>query len=153
MGLFSAFFGKSKESAIGKQIKLRAEEFVITYGNQYKGLDYSQQSLTVLDRLLVSFREIWNDMSDDDKTEVLTNISSYMLWVAKTQYNGNFYWSEKHAQPVLVIGEPDYRVAFMPQAEVKNSIEQDNAHPLAGFYRKISDELQKATPQTNILIA
>lgn len=154
MGLFSSIFGNRREqSAIGKQIKLRAEEFVITYGVHYKGLDYSVQSINVLDRLLCDITPNWGEMSADIKHEVITNASSYVLWVIKQQCGGSFYWSEQRLQPVLVIGEPNYRVALMAQDRVKNKVEKTDAPGIILLYRQVMDELQAAVSTTDILLS
>jgi hypothetical protein len=153
MNILSFLFSKKgRPSAIGKQVKLRAEEFIISYGEHYKGLDYSQQSLIVLDRLLDDYSQQWKDLSSEKKNEVVTNASSYILWVACRQYGGNFYWSEEEQQPVLVIGEPDYRVATMPQNKVSSRIEQGDSHNIIIYYRKIAESIQQATNNSNILV-
>ena len=144
MGILSFIFGKNdNQSAIGKQVKLRAEEFVVSYGEKYKGLDYSVQSLTELDYLLGELKS-WVDLSDDERNGIITNAASYILWVAKQQYNSIFYWSEKHAQPVLVIGEPDYRIALIAQDKVLNRIEKKDSD-IRTFYNKLKDRVQTAT--------
>ena len=111
MSILSFIFGKGeKQSAIGKQVCLRAEEFVVSFGKKYKGLDYSLQSLMVIDHLLDDYSPRWEKLSTEEQNEILTNASCYILWIAQQQYGGKFYWSEQHRQPVLVIGEPDYRL-------------------------------------------
>ena len=153
MGILSFLLGKSnKQSAIKIQIRMRAEEFVVTYGERYKGLDYSQQSLVVIDRLLSEYTNDWKDMSIESQSELLTNASSYILWIAHQQYNGNFYWSEQYLQPVLVIGEPDYRIAFMLQDKIHNYIEKKDDQKISLLYRKIAEEQQRAIKDSNILI-
>jgi hypothetical protein len=148
MNILSFLFGeKNGLSAVGKQVTLRAEEFVINYGEHYKGLDYSQQSLIVLDRLLDDYSQQWGNFPDEKKNEITTNASSYILWVASQQYGGNYYWSEEHVQPVLVIGEPDYRIAVMPQNTVRDRIEYGGSHAIASFYRKIAEDMQFAKTQ------
>lgn len=107
---------------------------------QKESLDYSIESLVVVDELLDELR---SDLELDEDT--LYNMSSmigcYVFETARKNYGGEYLWVRNEEQPVLVAGRPDFQVSIRAWQKVKgrlvNGKEDSIPFYIAGYQEHI----------------
>jgi hypothetical protein len=78
-------------------------------------------------------------------------MGSYILYVGYTEHGGKFYWSDKNDQPVLVVGEPHFKLALMAFDKVRSRLSGDEADNIPFFYKGFSERAKKAESGTDAL--
>jgi len=75
-------------------------------------LDYSQASLAMIDEMMDEFAAMAADMPVDARQGLVQIMGCYTMAVADKTFEGEFLWDERSEQPVFVVGEPEYHIAF-----------------------------------------
>ncbi|MDJ0941322.1 MAG: hypothetical protein QNJ00_16290 [Woeseiaceae bacterium] len=137
---------------LANQIKEKAELAVSQFEERSGGrLDYSPASLDVIDEMLREASDFSNDMPPDQINALVKLMGSYVLHVGFVQHGGVFYWSDEQQQPVLVVGEPDFRIAIMTFGKVRGRLLGDEGDNISFFYVGFSDRIRDAEPGVDAL--
>jgi hypothetical protein len=76
-------------------------------------LDYSEASLERVEDMLEEAAAYAEGMTPEEITMLVQSFGCYILEVGRRSLGGHYKWHEKRNQPVLVVGEPDFRVAMI----------------------------------------
>lgn len=114
-------------------------------------LDYSEASLSALEELLAEAGGHGSELPPQTVHALIQIAGSYILEVAFRAHGGAFYWHDGRDQPVLVVGEPTYRVAIMTFDKVRGRISGDEADNIEFFYEGFVGRLGTAVAGDDVL--
>lgn len=121
-----------------------ANEFAEHSSTRYDGLDFSVQSLTVIDEILEEAADFYDQMNDDQKQNLISSIGAYVFEVARRNFGGKYFWYDKLSQPILVTGQPEFEVSILAFDKVKGRIEngkEDNIpFYFAGYVERVKNK-------------
>lgn len=114
-------------------------------------LDYSEASLTHIEKTLAD-AEHWRDEFPSDQLENVTvGVGCYILEVGRREFGGRYKWHEGLNRPVLVVGEPAFRVVLLPFDKVVGRLHGNEADNIPFFYAGFADRVRQAIPGTDAL--
>ncbi len=138
----------SLKNQVKEKADLAIEQFQARAGGK---LDYTPESLDTVEVMLDEASNFVDGMPPENIKAISELMGSYVLYVAYTEHGGKFYWSDKANQPVLVVGEPDFKVALITFDKVRDRLHGDAADNIPYFYKGFSDHARKAESGTNVL--
>ena len=152
MGLFDKLFGRQKQNSdadgFAKQVAGFAEQAVDASRQRGRVLDYSEESLKIVEEML---EEISASGASAKADSVATVFSSYILEVGRRQFGGKYSWYQKGNQPVLVVGEPRFSIAIITLDRVRSRMRGDPADNIPFFFEGFSSRVRKAKPGDAVL--
>lgn len=139
---------------LAAQVKEKAALAVSQFQKRAAGrLDYSEQSLAVVEDMLAEASRYTREMPPSDVKALVELMGSYILEVAHRRHGGTFQWHDARAQPLLVVGLPRYSVAIMTFDKVRSRLAGDPADNIVFFYQGFSERAKTAQPGTRALYA
>ncbi len=114
-------------------------------------LDYSESSLTVVEEMLAEASDYIDDLPKDQIDSLVHMLGSYILEVGRREFGGKYYWHDGRDQPVLVVGEPDYRIAILTFDKVRGRLSGDDSDNIPFFYQGFAARARRAEPGADIL--
>lgn len=114
-------------------------------------LDYSESSLTILDEMAEEVSDYFDDMPPEQRETASQDFGCYILEVGRRQFGGRYAWFEQRDQPVLVVGEPDFRVAMITWDKALGRLSGDTADSIPFFYAGFAERVRSAEPGTDAL--
>ncbi|MEM1369672.1 MAG: hypothetical protein AAGG02_16990 [Cyanobacteria bacterium P01_H01_bin.15] len=114
-------------------------------------LDYSEASLTVVEEILAEASE-YIDQMPNNQIDVLVHIlGCYVLEVGRQEFGGKYYWHDGYDQPVLVVGEPDHKIAMLTFDKIRGRLSGDKADNIPFFYDGFAARSRQAEPGADVL--
>ena len=152
MGIFDKLFGKQKQNPgandFEKYVAKLAEQIVEVSRKRNHGiLDYSEESLKIVEKML---EEISTDGPDANADSVAMVFGSYILEVGRRQFGGKYSWYQKGNQPVLVVGEPHFRIAIITFDRVRSRMRGCREDNIPFFFDGFSSRVRKAMPGDDV---
>jgi len=121
-----------------------ADIFVERSADRYNGLDFSVESLEVIDNVLEDASDFYDEMNDDQRNNIINSVGSYVFEVARKTFGGKYFWYDKLNQPILVTGQPEFEVSILAFDKVKMRIEsgkEDNIpFYFAGYVERVKNK-------------
>jgi len=114
-------------------------------------LDYSPQSLELVEQILEHAKGWLAEMSETDEKVFVQWIGCYILEVGRKQFEGTYYWHQEREQPVLVVGEPESRIAIATWDKVSGRLHGDEGDNIPFFYDGFAGLAKNASPGDDIL--
>jgi len=114
-------------------------------------LDYSEQSLGMVEEILAEASSFIDDMPEEQIDALVHMLGCYILEVGQREFAGKYYWHDERDQPVLVVGEPDYKVAIMTIDKVRGRLSGDESNNIPFFYQGFAARARSAEPGSDIL--
>lgn len=114
-------------------------------------LDFSETSLAVVEEKLEEASGFLDEMSADAVDRIAQQFGSYVLEVARRALGGVYQWYADRNAPVLVIGEPSFRVAMLTWDKTRGRLGGDEADNIPFFYAGVADRVRSATPGVDAL--
>jgi hypothetical protein len=90
-------------------------------------LDYSESSLSVVEDMLAEAAHFIDEMPAEQIDALVNMLGSYVLEVGRREFGGKYYWHDGRDQPVLVVGEPEYKIAMLTFDKVRGRLSGDEA--------------------------
>lgn len=118
----------------------RAARFVAVLGKapdspiQGGALDYSPESLDLIDRLLGDFHTRGGTLPEG----LHADVSAYVFEVARRQFGGRYLRGDDENPLVLVIGEPDFQLGVMAMSKVAGRVANGPEDNIPFFYDGIA---------------
>ncbi|MBV9790965.1 MAG: hypothetical protein JOZ51_22415 [Chloroflexi bacterium] len=135
-----------------QEVARAADQLIATLQERTSGsLDYSEGSLAVIEELLDEASNFAGDMSPEQLQGLSQDFGCYILEVARREFGGRYAWFEQRDQPVLVVGEPAFRVALLAWDKVKGRLSGDKADNIPFFYSGFAERARRATPGDDVL--
>src|SRR5688572_19940427 len=144
--------GTSPMSDIADEVERIAHEAEAAFQERANGtLDYSSQSLDVIEEMLDEAVAYVAEMDAKSVDQLVQYAGCYIFQVARRAHGGKFYWHEGRDQPVLVVGEPAYRIALLTWDRVRQRLSGDPADNIPFFYAGFDERVRQAVPGDDAL--
>jgi hypothetical protein len=114
-------------------------------------LDYSESSLAVVEEMLAEATEFVEESPAEQIEALVKMLGSYVLEVGRREFGGTYYWHEGRDQPVLVVGEPDYKIAILAFDKVRGRLSGDEEDSIPFFYQGFAERARSAEPGADVL--
>lgn len=103
-------------------------------------LDYSIESLTVVDRLLDDMSDY--ELDEDAMDNVTSMVGCYVFETARKNYGGEYFWEEDEGQPVLTAGLPDFQVSIRAWEKVRKFLENGKEDSISFYVAGYQEHIQ-----------
>jgi hypothetical protein len=134
------------------QIARSAEKAVaMCDGRGGSELDYSEASLAVVEEMLAEAGQWLSEMTPGQVTTLVQDFGCYILEVGRREFGGRYQWHDGRYQPVLIVGEPAFRVAIITWDKVRGRLGGDKGDNIPFFYAGFAERARRATPGTDAL--
>lgn len=158
MGIFDFFKKKENEKQTEQKVTVNqgqlddytkdmiksADFFVSSNANRFKGLDFSVKSLAIVDNALEEASDFYDEMSDEQKKNLISIVGSYIFEVARRNFGGKYFWYDQLNQPILVTGQADFEASILAFEKVKGRLEngkEDNIpFYFAGYVERVKNK-------------
>ena len=97
-------------------------------------LDFSPDSLATVEEMLAEAAPFRGELAPDEIDTLVQVLGCYVSEVARKQFGGKYYWYKKREQPVLVVGEPTYRLALLTWDKIRGRLDGDEGNNIPFFY-------------------
>lgn len=114
-------------------------------------LDYSEASLSVIEEMIEETVGFLEEMTVEQQEILVQDFGCYILEVARREFGGRYAWFGQREQPVLIVGEPGFRVALITWDKVRGRLSGDPADNIPFFYSGFAERVRKAEPGTDAL--
>lgn len=114
-------------------------------------LDYSEISLAVVEEMLAEASQYLTKMPEEQVDGLVQLLGCYLLEVGRREFGGRYCWHDGRNQPVLVVGEPEYRVAMIAFDKIRGRLSGDVGDNIPFFYEGFAGRARTATPGTDAL--
>lgn len=152
MGLFD-FFKKKKsiasqqdrdkrELAFSVEIAGKADELVEAISDRYNGLNYSIESLKVIDKMLEDMADYVNEMPKELVEKMIERSGAYIFEVAKRSFGGRYYWYDDLNQPILVTGQPKFEASLLAYEKVRGRLKNGYEDNIPFFFEGYVEVVQ-----------
>lgn len=132
-------------SDVRDEVKRMAAEAEAMFQDRAGGtLDYSRQSLDVVEEMLAEAAAYVAEMDVKSVDRLVQYVGCYIFEVARRAHGGEFYWHDSRDQPVLVAGEPAYRIALLTWDRVRQRLSGDPASNIPFFYAGFDERVRRA---------
>jgi hypothetical protein len=139
-------------SELADQVAATAQDAVeLSEALSFGVLDYSEQSLAILEQMAEEVSDYFEDMTPEQQQVASQQFGCYILEVARRQFGGEYAWFDQRDQPVLVVGEPTFRVAMITWDKAHGRLSGDTADNLLFFYSGFADRVRNAEAGTDVL--
>ena len=115
------------------------------------GLDYSESSLTIVEDILAEASDFVDQMPRDHIDALVNILGSYVLEVGRREFGGKYYWHDARDQPVLVVGEPDYKIALLAFDKVRGRMSGDSADNIPFFFQGFAERARNPEQGVDVL--
>ena len=121
-----------------------ADFFVNSKSDRFKGLDFSVDSLVIVENVLDEAADFYNDMSEEQRQNLVSTVGSYIFEVARRNFGGKYCWYDHLNQPIFVTGQPDFETSILAFDKVKGRLEngaEDNIpFYFAGYVESVKNK-------------
>ncbi len=114
-------------------------------------LDYSEGSLTIVDAILTEVAGWENELTSEELANLGRSVGCYVLEVGRRAFGGRYCWFEQRDAPVLIVGEPAFRVALLTWDQVRERLSGDQASSLLFLYTGFAGRVRRAEPGSDTL--
>lgn len=129
-----------------------AAEAVEIASSMGKSLDYTENSIPVVEEILERVSAHLNDLDEAAQRLTAQRFGCYLLVVGHRTYGGRTLWHQQRDQPVLVVGEPDCRVAVITWDKVLGRLRGDEADNIPFFWEGFAERARRCEPGTDVLV-
>lgn len=135
-----------------QQIIDKAERAVDQFSDRSNnGLDYSESSLAIVEEMLAEASDFIGELPDEQINAIVHLLGSYVLEVGRREFGGTYYWYDDRDQPVLVVGEPDFKIAILSFDKVRGRLSGDEGDNIPFFYQGFAERCRNAEPGADVL--
>jgi hypothetical protein len=146
------FANSNERSSLQFQVAEKAALAVSQFQKRANGrLDYSENSLSVVDEMLAEAAQYSKEMDSVSINSLVELMGTYVLEVGRRKYGGQYQWSEENSQPVLVVGEPKFKVSIMTFYQIRSRISGDTGSNIVFFFQGFSAKVKSAEVGSNTL--
>ncbi|HMU05912.1 MAG TPA: hypothetical protein PJ990_19900 [Saprospiraceae bacterium] len=130
-----------------------AERIVEAYNDALGGtLDFSVNSLYVLDELLEQFHQNKDEVDEEMLSDLIGQAGGYIFEVARRNYGGKYYWYEQMNQPILVTGQPKFEISIIAFDKVKMRLENGQEDNIPFYFKGYEERVIQGIEGDNALI-
>ncbi|GAA2573517.1 hypothetical protein [Pseudonocardia hydrocarbonoxydans] len=120
-------------------------------GHRGGTLDFSARSLADVEDMQEDATEWYAAFDEDQAVKFVQWFGCYVLEVGRRELGGQYSRHGEHAQPVLVVGEPEFRVAMITWDRVRAGSPVDEAGNVPFFYEGFAERARRGRPGDDVL--
>ena len=136
-----------------KQIMQMADDAVAASRDRGGGLlDFSEQSIEIVEEMLDEAARFIETLNPGQQAGLVQQMSCYLMEVGRRTYGGSYYWHDGRDKPLLVVGEPVFRIAMLPWDHVQNRLHGDPAENIPFYYSGFRKRVRHAEPGEDVLL-
>ncbi|ANH82564.1 hypothetical protein A8C56_17695 [Niabella ginsenosidivorans] len=132
-----------QNTPLEKEIEEQAGSFLQKYAARYAGLDFSVQSLEVLEALLEDASGFYNEMSPEQQQKIIEGGGAYLFEVARKNVGGTYYWYQKLSQPILVTGQPKFEASILAFRQVQNRLQNGKEDGIPVYFESYLENVKQ----------
>lgn len=158
MGLFD-FLRKGRHSndlpqtdEFTQQMMDASSQCVQHFSARFEGLDFSIQSLQVIDAILEEANEFQEEMSQEQINGTIQTVGPYIFEVARRNFGGRYFWYDPSNQPILVTGQPHFEISLLAFEKVKGRIQNGKEDNIPFFFKGYAERVKNAKPGDKAMI-
>ncbi|MBP6424753.1 MAG: hypothetical protein KA278_03425 [Flavobacterium sp.] len=130
-----------------------AERIVEAYNEALGGtLDFSVNSLKVLDELLEQFHQNKDEIDEEMMSDLIGQAGGYIFEVARRNFGGKYFWYEQLNQPILVTGQPKFEISIIAFDKVKMRLENGQEDNIPFYFKGYEERVKKGIEGDRALI-
>lgn len=130
-----------------------AERIVEAYNEALGGtLDFSVNSLHVLDELLEQFHQNKDEVDEEMLNDLIGQAGGYIFEVARRNFGGKYYWYEQMNQPIFVTGQPKFEISIIAFDKVKMRLENGQEDNIPFYFKGYVERVLEGIEGDNALI-
>jgi hypothetical protein len=131
----------------------RAAEDAVAVCEYLRGepLDYSEASLAAVEEALAEAAGWDGELTPEELRNFARSFGCYVLEVARREFGGRYCWFEQRDAPLLVVGEPTFRVALLTWDHVRGRLSGDPGCNIPFLYAGFAERARRAEPGTDAL--
>ena len=111
-----------------------------------KKLDFTFESIAVLDDVIDIASDFIGDMGDKKTKLMVRDYGCYMLEVVRNNFGGEYTIFEGKDLPVLIVGAPESEITISPFDKVRGKLGGDLADDLIFFMEGVKQTLETMKP-------
>jgi hypothetical protein len=116
-------------------------------------LDRTEASLAAFEQVLEAVAAYLPELDAAAARLTVERFGCYLLAVGFSTFGGQFEWHEAAGQPVLVVGEPAFRVAFLTWDKVEGRLRRQPGHGIAAFWKTFAQKARAKAPGSDELVS
>jgi len=116
-----------------------------------RSLDFSEASLSLIEEMVEEAAAFFEELTPEQRETAAQDFGCYILEVGRREFGGRYAWFDQRDQPVLVVGEPTFRVSVMAWDKVRGRLSGDPADNIPFFYTGFAERARRAGPGTDAL--
>lgn len=113
--------------------------------------DFSEASLAAVEEALAIAADWEDELNPEQLRNFARSFGCYVLEVARRALGGRYCWHERGDAPVLVVGEPAFRVALLTWDSVRGRLAGDPGCSIRFLYDGFAERVRRAEPGTDVL--
>lgn len=141
MGLFDLFKKKKgivdvseKDSKqFAKDMEANAQALIKQFAD-VASLDFSVDSLQLLDKIIEDNTTFYKQADKETQRIMIVKIGAYIFEVARLNFGGRYCWYGDLSQPILVTGEPEFKMALLAFDKTKGRFEKGAEDNIPFFF-------------------
>jgi hypothetical protein len=132
---------------------VRAAEDAVAACEHLRGkpLDYTEASLAAVEEALAEAAGWHDELTAEQLQNLAQSFGCYVLEVARREFGGRYCWFDRRNAPVLVVGEPVFRVALLTWDQVQGRLSGDAGCNIPFLYAGFAERVRQAEPGTDAL--
>ena len=119
-----------------------ANDFVQQTMDSFNGLDFSVESLEVVEHVLDEAADFYGEMNEEQRQNLITAVGSYIFEVARRNFGGKYFWYDPLNQPILVTGQPEFEVSIVAFDKVKGRLENGKEDNIPFYFAGYVERVQ-----------
>ncbi len=120
----------------------KANRLVESVTDRFSGLDYSIESLKVIDNLLEEIADFVDEMSEEYIERIIEDTGAYIFEVVKRNFGGKYYWYDDLNQPILVTGQPKFEASLLAYEKVRGRLKNGYEDNIPFFFEGYVEVVQ-----------
>ena len=130
-----------------------AAEDAIAAGEYVSGeqLDYSEASLAAVQKTLTEAAGWDAELTPEQFENFAQSFGCYVLEVARRAFGGRYCWFDSREAPVLMVGEPAFRIALLTWDQVRGRLTGDAGCDIPFLYAGFAERVRRAEPGSDVL--
>lgn len=159
MGLFDFFKKDSKKERANDVVDEFTQQMMDTslacidrFQGRFPGLNFSAESLKVVDNILDEVNEFKEDMTEAQINNVVQGVGAYVFEVARKNFGGKYFWYDQLNQPILVTGQPNFEISLLAFEKVKGRIQNGKEDNIPFFFQGYVERVTQAKPGDKAMI-
>ena len=159
MGLFNLFKKDNQKEKASEVVDEFTQQMIDTssqcvnrFQDRFPGLNYSVDSLKVVDTILEEVNEFKEEMNEGQINNVIQTVGSYIFEVARKNFGGRYFWYDHLNQPILVTGQPNFEISLLAFEKVKGRIQNGKEDNIPFFFQGYVERVTNAKPGDKAMV-